>query len=124
MELRDFGLLTSGLMVVFFGFLIPWIWGLNYPYWPWVVAGVIASFSLIFPIGLRPVYRIWMSIAEVLGWINTRIILGLIFYIIFVPTGLLMRLFKDPLHRKIEKDMKTYRVISQSPKSENMERPF
>jgi len=50
---------------------------------------------------LKPVYIIWMRFASVLGWVNTRVILIVLFYLVFTPLGLLMRLFKiDLLERK------------------------
>ena len=35
---------------------------------------------------LRPIYVGWMKFAFVLGWINTRLILGLFFYLILTPS--------------------------------------
>ena len=123
-DLRKFGLLTSVLLVVFFVLLIPWIWELAYPTWPWIIGAILSFFALISPAALRPVYSVWMRFAEVLGWINTRMILGLIFYLIFLPFGFVMRLFNDPMRRKMDTVANSYRVASQSPKPENMERPF
>ena len=66
---------------------------------PWVVitlvsiAAVLSLLSAIAPSLLRPVYRGWMRLGEVLGWINTRIILTLVFFLVVTPIGLLMRLF-------------------------------
>jgi multisubunit Na+/H+ antiporter MnhG subunit len=57
--------------------------------------------GLAAPLLLKPVYIIWMRLAFILGWVNTRIILIAIFYLIFTPIGLLMRLFRiDLLERK------------------------
>lgn len=123
-ELRKFGLLTSALLILFFVLLIPWIWDLSYPLWPWIVGAILSTAALARPGSLRPVFRVWMRFAEVLGWINTRIILGLIFYVLFVPFGLVMRLFKDPMNRKMDQDSDSYRAKSNSPRSENLERPF
>jgi hypothetical protein len=123
-DLRKFGLMTSVLLILFFVILIPWIWNLAHPLWPWVVGAVLSAIALVAPAGLRPVYRIWMRFAEALGWVNTRIILSLIFFLIFVPFGLLMRLFNDPMRRKTDTGAASYRVLSSSPKRENMERPF
>ncbi len=65
--------------------------------------------SLTFPLKLKPVYFIWMKLAFILGWINTRIILIIIFYLLFTPLGMLMRLFgKDLLELKIERNTSTY----------------
>ena len=58
---------------------------------------------------LKPVYICWMSLAFVLGWINTRLILCVMFYLVFTPIGLIMRVFRiDLLDRKIEKNKESY----------------
>lgn len=70
-----------------------------------------ASFILAFisPNILKPVYIFWMRLAFVLGWINTRIILFIIFYLIFTPIGIVLRIFGiDLLDRKIERDKESY----------------
>jgi hypothetical protein len=123
-QLRNFGLLTSALLILFFVLLIPWIWDLSLPVWPWVVGGILSTVALVYPNSLKPVYSVWMRFAELLGWVNTRIILGLIFYVIIMPFGLVMRLFNDPMHRKVENDADSYRKISKSPNSHNLEKPF
>lgn len=123
-ELRGFGLLTSALLILFFFVLIPWIWELSQPLWPWIIGAILSAIAVIAPIVLRPVHRIWMRLAEALGWVNTRIILVLIFFLIFLPFGLLMRLFNDPMRRKRDPGAASYRVTSHTPKTENMEKPF
>jgi hypothetical protein len=123
-ELRKFGLITGGMLILFFDILIPWIWGFAWPLWPLIVAGVLAAMALIYPRSLGPVYTVWMRFADVLGWINTRIILGVIFFLIFFPFGMLMRLFNDPMRRKIDPSADSYRIASNPTKPENMERPF
>lgn len=57
------------------------------------IAAVLSVLSVVAPSLLRPVYRGWMRFGEVLGWINTRIILTLVFFLVVTPIGLLMRLF-------------------------------
>ncbi len=84
-ELRKFGLMTGLLLIVFFDGLIPWIWNFSPPLWPLIVAGLLGVPALLFPAALSPVYRVWMAFANVLGWINTRIILSLIFFAVFLP---------------------------------------
>lgn len=66
---------------------------------------VIIAFTL--PGLLRLVYIIWMRFASILGWVNTRIILTIIFYLIFTPAGLAMRLFGIDL-LEIKKKEETY----------------
>jgi hypothetical protein len=123
-ELRNFGLVTAGMLILFFDLLIPWIWDIAMPVWPLYPAVILVSMALIFPAALGPVYKIWMRFAEALGWINTRIILGLIFFLIFFPFGIIMRMFNDPMRRKFDRSAESYRVSSNPTKPENMERPF
>ncbi|MFA5410478.1 MAG: SxtJ family membrane protein [Candidatus Omnitrophota bacterium] len=58
---------------------------------------------------LKPIYIAWMKLAFILGWLNTRLILVIIFYLIFIPIGLMIKLFRmDLLDRKIEKGKDSY----------------
>ncbi len=124
-DLRKFGLVTGVMLILFFYLLIPWIWDFETrPDWPLIAAGVLAGMGVILPVSLRPVYKVWMRFAEALGWVNTRIILGLVFYLMFVPIGLVMRLFNDPMRRKFDDSADSYRVQSNAVKHENMEKPF
>lgn len=66
-------------------------------------------FGLFMPGLLKPVYILWMKFAFVLSWVNTRIILFLIFYLIFTPAAIVMRMLRhDPLKRKIDKSKDSY----------------
>lgn len=57
--------------------------------------------GFILPALLKPIYIVWMRLAFILGWINIRVILIVMFYLIFTPVSLLMRLFGiDLLGRK------------------------
>lgn len=61
------------------------------------------------PFVLKPVYTLWMKLGLVLGWLNTRILLGLVFFLIFTPVGLLLRIFgRDLLDRSWDKYAPTY----------------
>lgn len=75
-----------------------------------LIAGFISAASAIFfqPL-IKPVYAVMMKLSHTLGWINTRILLGLIFYLMITPTGLVIKLFgKDLLDRSIEPDKSDY----------------
>ncbi len=123
--LRDFGLVTGGILAVLFGLFFPWLLESRIPLWPWVVAGVLAVWGLAAPMSLQPVYRAWMKLGLLLGRITTPIILGVVFYLLIWPMGFAMRLFgRDPMARRLDDVVKTYRVASRKPPKENMERPF
>lgn len=75
----------------------------------WFFGFLFLAFSLIFPRALRPVYQVWMFLAFCSGWINTRIILSAIFYLLMAPIGLIAKAFgKDFLNLRWEKDKETY----------------
>jgi len=75
----------------------------------WILAVVFFLPGLLAPAILRPVYALWMKFAAILAWINTRIILGLTFYLVFTPIGLILRLLgKDLIKQKWDSKAKTY----------------
>ena len=77
----------------------------------WALGGCLLVSGLFLPKVLSPIYKLWMSLAGILGWINTRILLGLIFYLLFTPIGLIMRVLqRDVLKRKIDPNVDTYWV--------------
>ncbi|MBD6619319.1 sxtJ [Komarekiella sp. 'clone 1'] len=124
--LRDFGLIGGAIAAGLFGSLLPLIHHESIPILPWLIAAILWVWALIAPTTLNSVYQIWMRIGLVLGWINTRIILGIVFYALLMPMGLVMRgvFHQDPMKRKLDADLATYRVISQVKPRETMEKPF
>jgi hypothetical protein len=123
--LRRFGLVTGGIVAVLFGIVIPYLWSLRYPLWPWVVAGILATWSLIWPQGLNPVYRNWMKVGLAIGAVMNRIILSIAFYLMFFPISMIMRLFRnDPMARQLDPQKNTYRIPSKSSPTNNLEKPF
>ena len=137
-EMRKFGLVTGLIIVVLFGFLLPWIFKgdgwvpwpfsgeLLKPTWPWIVAIVLWVPALLYPPSLRPIYKVWIKIGDGIGYVNSRIILFIFFYLILAPFGAVLRLFGfDPMRRKLDDSSSTYRVESKIPTSpESMERPY
>jgi len=88
-------------------------------------SGVFFIMGILLPALLKPVYIIWMRFASILGWVNTRIILIILFNLFFLPLGLFMRMFKiDLLERKnkAESYWKPKEKIGFNP--ENYERRF
>lgn len=123
--LREFGIVTGAIVAGLFGLLLPWLLDRSYPLWPWYVLVIMASVGVIMPMALSPVYKVWMRFGLVMGWINTRLILGLIFYILFTPIAVLLKVLgKDPMHRKLDHEVQSYRVESKSSPREHMEKPF
>lgn len=70
--------------------------------WPLIgISGFLVAGACLLPVILRPLYVPWMLLAAVMGWVMTRVLLTLTFYLMITPIGLLRRLFGgDSLKRK------------------------
>ena len=122
--LRRFGLLMGATLALFFGILIPWLWGLDWPRWPWIAAAIFFTAALTRASLLLPVLRIWQRIGAAAGWLNTRMLLGAVFFLMVLPIGLILRLFNDPMERHLDAGAESYRKPSRQPLTRNLERPF
>jgi hypothetical protein len=105
-ELRKFGLTVGGAFAVFA--LVSWWRGHEIP------PRVLGTFALLLlvpgvltPTVLAPVQRVWMRGATALGYVNTRIILTLLYFVVITPVGFVRRLFGDPLDRGLRNDKPT-----------------
>lgn len=68
-----------------------------------ILAGLIA------PTALRYVNRVWMTLAIILGWVMTRVILSILFYIIITPISLIAKISgKKFLDLKIDRNRASY----------------
>jgi hypothetical protein len=134
-ELREFGYLMGGMVALIFGIAMPGLFDrvLGVPIvifgvytttaWPWLAAGCLWSLTLMWPSALSPLYIVWMKIGAVVGWINTRLILLLLFYCLILPIGLVMRVFgKDAMRKK--GGQASYRIASPCPEKHHLERPY
>ncbi len=124
-ELRKFGLVTGGLIAVLVGLVIPILWGHGLIKWPWIVGAILAAWAIAAPGTLNPVYRVWMRFGLAMGFINTRIILGMIFYGLMWPMGIIMRLVgRDPMQRQFDPQADTYRLTPHPRLKKSMENPY
>ena len=124
-ELRKFGLVTGVIVVVLFGLLLPWIFEYKWPTWPWILAGILWLWALAHPDSLFVIYRNWLKFGHIVGWINTRIILGVMFYLVFFPVAMILRLAgKDPMARKWDSGQESYRKVSDHLERNHFERPY
>ena len=96
-ELRNFGLLVGGVFSVI-GLWPMLLRGEPLRLWAVTTGALLIILGSLAPKWLAPIHRGWMWVGHVLGWINTRIILGIVFYGLITPIGILFRLFgKDTM---------------------------
>lgn len=124
-ELRNFGLITGGGFAAIFGVLLPILRHHGTPIWPWVLCVLLVSTGLLAPRILKPIHYVWTRFGETLGWVNSQIILSIIFYLLFVPVALIGALTGwDPMAKRADPSAKSYRVPSTEASRQGMERPF
>ena len=117
-QLREFGLLIGFGFPFLIGWLLPSLFGHELRAWTlWVgITGLILGLTA--PRLLHYPYKGWMALGLMLGWVNSRIILGLVYFIILLPIAFVMRLTGyDPL-RKRRQGNKTYRENKQKHQTE------
>ena len=110
-ELRQFGLLVGAV------FTVIGLWPLVFlgeplRLWAIVIGGLLIACGGALPSVLAPIHKGWMWVGHILGWINTRILLGIVFYALFTPIGLVLRLMgKDTMRQAFAESSTTYRVV-------------
>lgn len=115
----------AGAIGVLFGLILPWLFDGAWPIWPWLIASLFLLLGIAAPQHLRKVFEGWMRLGYLIGRVTTPIILGLVFFVIVTPIGLFRRAFcKDPMCRRIDAGGESYKIVSQQPDLDNMERPF
>ena len=111
-QLREFGILLGIVFPVVFGWLIPALKGHHAPIWPFVIGIPSLMLGLIAPRSLLLPYQGWMKLGHILGWINSHLILGAVFFFVLQPIAYVMRLTGyDPLKRK-RAGLESYRELS------------
>ena len=106
-DLRIFGL-TVGIVLLLIASYLIWKDRSSQFYFLSVGAFLVLS-GLLFPTILRPLNKAWMTLAILLGWVMTRVILSLLFYLVITPISLIARIFgKHFLDLKIDKSRVSY----------------
>lgn len=101
--------------------LWPLVRGAEPRWWALGAAVLLVAAALVWPRGLRPLNRLWLGLGLLLHKVTTPILLGATFYLVVLPTGLLMRLFgKRPLRLDPDPDLDSY-WIAREPDAEGRE---
>jgi hypothetical protein len=90
-DLRNFGL-TMAVAFLLIGLYFMWRgrfgWSICFG-----LAAFFGVFGVLFPTSLKPLQKVWMVFAILLGYVMTHLILVVMFYLVFTPIGLVARLF-------------------------------
>ena len=100
-QLRKFGNTMAGIFLLLCGYL--WYISSDLLFYSLSVSLLFLVLGWWKPGLLKYIYYIWMSFALILGSVMSRVILAIVFLVVFVPVGIVMRILnKDPLHRSIQ----------------------
>ena len=112
---RSFGIVFS--IVFLFIAVYPLINSEGLRIWSLIIAVIFLFLGLINSKILTPLNKLWFKFGILLGRIVSPVIMGIIFFLVVTPTGLIMRIIgKDLLNLKFNKD-KSYWIEKTGPKS-------
>jgi saxitoxin biosynthesis operon SxtJ-like protein len=107
--------LTFGAVLLIVG-LYPWAFGNPVRWWSIVASTAFVLVAFVVPGVLGPLNKAWTRLGLLLHRITSPIVLGIMFFAVVTPTGLLMRLLgKDLLRLRMEPDSPSYWIDRQPP---------
>ena len=122
-EIRNFGLIVGGIFCLIG--VWPYFRGEDPRPWALVLGPVLVTLGIVLPQALVPVHRAWMFVGHIMGWVNTRILLAIVFYGIITPIGMARRWFSaDPINHSFDTSLATYRVTRKGRPGSHMKRQF
>ena len=122
--LKSFGLMMTWAFPLFIGIIAPWLISLPLQWWTLWVSLFFVSLALIAPKLLYWPYKIWMFVAGIIGFINTRLLLGVTFYLLIFPIGLVLKLTNKLQFKKTNQQHSNYVVRRDKIAKNQLEQPF
>lgn len=111
---REFGLIVGGVLILLGCW---WLYRgkfLQVAQFTLPLGALLVLLGLIFPRALVVPNKGWMLLAEGLSFVSTRIILGVVFFLILTPIGIVKRMFGwDPLSRRAGKSVSYWKPYSE-----------
>ena len=121
-QLREFGL-TVGAVFGLIGAFLFWK-GREHAVYFLAAAAFLMLSGLVFPAALKPLQKLWMTLALLMGWVMSRVILAVLFFLVVTPIALVLRVSgKDLLDTRGESRVSYWRKRMPRPK-EDYEKQF
>ncbi len=108
-DLRNFGLIWSGIFLTIA--LFPLLHHQSLKPWALYLSVFFAITALLYPqiFSQTKFYQTWIKFGDFMGKINSKIIIFILFYFIFLPIGLVFKILKkDLLKKKLDKSSNSY----------------
>lgn len=111
---KSFGLVFAVLFAIIA--LVPLYKQGDIRWWSFAISGIFLITSFVAPKILGPLNSVWLKFGDLLHSIVSPVIMGLIFYLVVSPTGLVMRIFsKVPLKLMFDRDATSYWIVRDPP---------
>ena len=106
-DLRKFGIIVGIVLLIIAGFFFL---KEKESFQLFLTIGTVLFVTgIVIPFTLKPIYWVWMVFSTILGWFMTRVILSLLFYVVFTPIGLIARsIGKQFLNLKMDHSKQSY----------------
>jgi len=96
-EGRKFGLTVGAALLVFAG-LSHWRGHTLAPQVLATLGGTLALLGVVIPARLGPLFSAWMKLAHAMSRVTTPLFMGIVYFVVLTPIGLLVRLLgRNPL---------------------------
>jgi hypothetical protein len=122
--LRRFGWQMAVAWTLLFGLLLPWLFSSAWPWWPWLLSAIFVALAVVAPWLLYWPARAWLGFTQIMGWVNTRLILALLFFVIITPLGLVLRTLGKLDYRARPQGGDSYWKKADTITADNMKEPF
>mgnify|MGYP006928300685 CR=1 FL=1 len=123
---RNFGLQMAVFVSLLFGVFLPWIFDKSTALWPWIISLILVVIALVIPTALKPLYEGFYRVAYWLQIFNTRLLMTLVWLLMILPIGLMMRIFqRSRIDIRFQSNLGSNRRLrNQSIKPIDMQKPF
>ena len=111
---REFGLIVGGMCLLLSAW---WIYRGKFHLLTQITlpaGALLVLFGIVFPQALFYPNKVWMTLAEGMSYVSTRVILAFVYFFIITPIGFVKRMTGwDPLHRRAPRSESYWRTYSE-----------
>jgi hypothetical protein len=84
--------LTVGIVLILVSLILWYLGKISSIYFS-SIGGLLVIIAVVFPSLLRPFHIVWMALALLMGFVMSRVILTILFYIVLTPVGIIAKIF-------------------------------
>ena len=107
---RTFGLIFAAIFLIIG--LFPLLFGNGLRNWALIVTGAFAVTAFALPSALGPLNKLWAKFGQLMHKITNPLLMGLVFFLTVLPTGIILKLLgKDPMRRKRDDSAESYWIV-------------